>query len=78
MTENVLFFALKNRLQDFCVGGAGGGLNSSEGGAEKLIQLRESYERLTLAISFFYKQQLLKKAYLTFSRGIKLLICHCY
>ncbi len=54
-------FCSENRLQDFCVGGAGGGLNSSEGGAKKLIQLRESYERLTYAISFFYKQQLRKR-----------------
>ncbi len=75
------FFALKNRLQDFCVGGAGGGgggLNSSEGGAKKLIQLRESYEMPNFSYQFFYKQQLRKKAYLTFSRDIKLLICHGY
>ncbi len=48
------------RLQDFFVGGAKGGLNSSE-----VIKLIESNERLTLAISFLYTAAL-KKAYLTF------------
>ncbi len=39
-------------------------LNSSEGVLKKRIKLRESNERLNLAISF-YIQQLSKKAYFT-------------
>ncbi len=41
------------RLQDFFCWGAKRGLNSSKGVLKKRIQLRESNERLTLAISFF-------------------------
>ncbi len=54
------WFFLFNSIFLLGGGGGGGGL-----GAKKLIKLRESNERLTLAISFLYTAAS-KKAYLTF------------
>ncbi len=58
------------RLQDFFVGGANGGLNSSEGVLKKLIKLRESNERLNFSYQFFYIQQLRKGTIYFFSAVI--------